>query len=74
MGVDTHASLNMDISKEHDSFKDEAHRTSGEVVGVCEGYEGYTAEEEKTVLRKIDMVIMPFVGVHLSLPRFGRDS
>lgn len=55
----------MDSSKEHDSFKDEAHRTSGEIIGVCEGYEGYTVEEEKAVLRKIDMVILPFVSIHL---------
>lgn len=57
----------MDSSKEQKSFKDEAARTSGEMAGVCEGYEGYTAEEEKAVLRKIDMVILPFVSAQLCL-------
>lgn len=63
----------MDSSKEQEPFKDEAARTSGESVGVCEGYEGYTAEEEKAVLRKIDMVILPFVSARLCLELL-RDS
>jgi hypothetical protein len=61
----------MDSSKEQKSFKDEAHRMSGEIVGVCEGYEGYSVEEEKAVLRKIDMVILPFVSIQLLLPGFS---
>ncbi|KAJ5670519.1 uncharacterized protein N7477_005882 [Penicillium maclennaniae] len=51
----------MESSKANDLFMAEENREGGEVMGVCEGYEGYTAEEEKAVLRKIDMVILPFV-------------
>lgn len=61
----------MDSGKEQTSLKHEAARTSGEIVGVCEGHEGYTAEEEKAVLRKIDMVILPFVSAQLCLELRG---
>ena len=71
MNVDAQPPPNMDSSKERKSFKDEAGRLSGEIVGVCEGYEGYTAEEEKAVLRKIDMVILPFVSAQLFLELRG---
>ncbi|KAJ5123146.1 hypothetical protein N7448_009243 [Penicillium atrosanguineum] len=64
----------MDSSKEHESFKNEAQRTSGEIIGVCEGYAGYTAEEEKAVLRKIDMVILPFMCFVFFLQYLDKQS
>ena len=44
--------------KSPSSVKDEDCGLSGDVVGSCETY---TLEEEKAILRKIDMVILPFV-------------
>lgn len=57
----------MNDFKDPQSPKDEYSRPSGEVVAVCEEYSFYTPEEEKRVLRKIDMMILPFVGF-LSIP------
>jgi hypothetical protein len=48
----------MNDYKSPDSVKEEGDRPSGDIVGECETY---TPEEEKAVLRKIDMVILPFV-------------
>ena len=48
----------MSDSKSPGSVKEAGDRPSRDVVGECETY---TPEEEKTVLRKIDMVILPFV-------------
>lgn len=42
--------------------KDDALRRDSDIVAVSDGY---TVEEEKAVLRKIDMVILPFVSFYL---------
>jgi hypothetical protein len=39
--------------------KDDALRRDSDIVAVSDGY---TVEEEKAVLRKIDMVVLPFVS------------
>jgi hypothetical protein len=49
----------MDILKENVASSDNADTLSGEMLEVRGSY---TAEEEKAVLRKIDMVILPFVS------------
>lgn len=51
----------MNDSKSPDFVKEEGDRPSGDILGECETY---TSEEEKAVLRKIDMVILPFVRYH----------
>lgn len=51
----------MNDSKSPDTVKEEGDRPSGDILGECEGY---TSEEERAVLRKIDMVILPFVRYH----------
>lgn len=48
----------MNDFKSPDTVKEEGDQSSGDIVGE---YETYTPEEEKAVLRKIDMVILPFV-------------
>jgi len=42
--------------------KDDGICGNSDIIAVSDGY---TAEEEKAVLRKIDMVILPFVSRHL---------
>jgi hypothetical protein len=49
----------MDILKESPERSDDADRTDGEMLELSGGY---TVEEERAVLRKIDMVILPFVS------------
>jgi hypothetical protein len=49
----------MDILKESAGSNDNADRTDGEMLELSGGY---TVEEERAVLRKIDMVILPFVS------------
>jgi hypothetical protein len=48
----------MEKSQKHTGDSDNADRTDGEMLELSGGY---TVEEEKAVLRKIDMVILPFV-------------
>lgn len=48
----------MAMSKSPMPADDEHEKPDSEVMGTCESY---TPEEEKAVLRKIDMVVLPFV-------------
>ncbi|KAJ5098284.1 MFS general substrate transporter [Penicillium argentinense] len=61
----------MDSSEDKGSVTDDGPRSSGDVVGVSEGY---TAEEEKAVLRKIDMVILPFMCFVFFLQYLDKQS
>lgn len=54
--------------KDREKVKDEGHRSSEEIIATSNGY---NPEEEKAVLRKIDMVILPFVRSPYS-PLFWR--
>lgn len=45
--------------KVSESMNKEDSQMSREIIGICDRY---TAEEEKALLRKIDMVILPFVS------------
>ena len=49
----------MDNLKKNVATSDKADQMSGEMFEIRGSY---TAEEEKAVLRKIDMVILPFVS------------
>lgn len=49
---------------ENSEKKDDVIYGNRDIIAVSDGY---TAEEEKAVLRKIDMVILPFVSFHLQL-------
>ena len=49
----------MEILKESPESSDNADRTDGEILELSGGY---TVEEERAVLRKFDMVILPFVS------------
>jgi hypothetical protein len=49
----------MDKIKNHVAVSDNADQTNGKMFEIRGSY---TAEEEKAVLRKIDMVILPFVS------------
>jgi hypothetical protein len=49
----------MASSKNSSPSKKEDPQIDGEIIGMCDQF---TAEEEKAVLRKIDMVILPFVS------------
>lgn len=49
--------------------KHKALRRDSDIVAVSDGY---TAEEEKAVLRKIDMVILPFVSFYTLPPACGK--
>jgi hypothetical protein len=42
--------------------KEDVFRRDSDIVAISDTY---TAEEEKAVLRKIDMVILPFVSSHM---------
>ncbi|RAH72237.1 MFS general substrate transporter [Aspergillus aculeatinus CBS 121060] len=52
--------------------KDQGTRRSSEVVAV--GSDTYTAEEEKAVLRKIDMVVLPFMCFVFFLQYLDKQS
>lgn len=54
----------MASSKNPSPSKKEDHQIDGEIIGMCDQY---TPEEEKAVLRKIDMVILPFVRADHSM-------
>lgn len=47
---------------ENPEKKDDGICGNSDIIAVSDGY---TAEEEKAVLRKIDMVILPFVSFYL---------
>jgi hypothetical protein len=49
----------MENLEKHVASSDKADQLSGEMLEIRGNY---TAEEEKAVLRKIDMVILPFVS------------
>lgn len=49
----------MDNLEKRAASSDNADQSNGEILEL-QG--SYTAEEEKTVLRKIDLVILPFVS------------
>lgn len=57
----------MEILKKEVASSGNADRMSGEMLELRGDY---TAEEEKAVLRKIDMVILPFVWNSSCLPSF----
>lgn len=61
----------MNDFKDPQSVKDEDRRPSADIVGVYEEYALYSPEEEKRVLRKIDMMILPFVRLHPFLNQTG---
>ncbi|KAJ5946833.1 hypothetical protein N7454_003672 [Penicillium verhagenii] len=61
----------MNDSKITGIIKDEDHQSSGDILGECETY---TPEEEKAVLRKIDMVILPFMCFVFFLQYLDKQS
>ncbi|KAJ5690418.1 hypothetical protein N7462_004810 [Penicillium macrosclerotiorum] len=61
----------MDSLKDPGPAKDEDHQSNGEIIGILEGY---TPEEEKAVVRKIDMVILPFMCFVFFLQYLDKQS
>ncbi|KAJ5893638.1 MFS general substrate transporter [Penicillium taxi] len=61
----------MDISKDRPSISKDEGRRSEEIVVVSETY---TPEEEKAVLRKIDLVILPFMCFVFFLQYLDKQS
>nr|AAV91786.1 hypothetical protein [Penicillium canescens] len=61
----------MDILKESPECSDNADRTDGEMLELSGGY---TVEEERAVLRKIDMVILPFMCFVFFLQYLDKQS
>ncbi|KAJ5900941.1 MFS general substrate transporter [Penicillium subrubescens] len=61
----------MASSKNSSPSKKEDPRIDGEIIGMCDQY---TPEEEKAVLRKIDMVILPFMCFVFFLQYLDKQS